>query len=71
MHNTNFTITDFLVLLAILAIGLSFINFYAWLDHRKEKRKLRNRYPSASRHPKNYQDELNQKLDITENFYHN
>lgn len=71
MHNATFTITDLFVLVSILATGLALINFYQGLEYRRKRKKLRNRYPSAARHPKKYQEELNQKLDITENFYHN
>lgn len=64
----SFNLTSLIVLLSILAFGLIFIWVCSKVEDRRQKKIMENRFPSATR---KYPKEVDNKLDITERFYHN
>ena len=60
--------TSLIVLLSILVIGLLLINWWGGIEEKRLKKKYDDRYPSTGR---KYSKEVNDKLDITEDFYNN
>jgi len=66
----SFNITSLVVLISILSFGLAFIWFFSWVESKRQKKIMQDRFPSAKRQ-RIYSKEIDHKLDITENFYHN